>query len=269
MARNIPTGGFPSAAGPKPEDGAPVVAICSPHPDDECIVGALALRLRREAGYRVVNVAVTLGSLKDRQAGRLDELSAACGYLGFNLVCAGGRGLDGINSATRGNDPAGWRRAVDVLAGIFSDVKPAVVLVPHFGDRHPTHVGTHLLAIDALSALPRRFSCIVAESEYWQPMASPNIMVEVSDVDASDIVAAISFHRGEVSRNPYHVGLPSWMHDNVRRGSEIVGSAGGQAPDFTFAVLYRLRKWGDQGMKDDLFQGRMLSAKENAGALLG
>jgi LmbE family N-acetylglucosaminyl deacetylase len=36
--------------------------IFSPHPDDECIIGGLALRLLREAKWNVINVAVTLGS---------------------------------------------------------------------------------------------------------------------------------------------------------------------------------------------------------------
>ena len=65
---------------------APRALIFSPHPDDECIIGGLALRLMREAGMRVVNVAVTQGSNKARQAGRLEELNAACDYLGFDLV---------------------------------------------------------------------------------------------------------------------------------------------------------------------------------------
>ncbi len=41
---------------------APVVMIFAPHPDDECIIGALPLRLGREAGFKVVNVAVSQGS---------------------------------------------------------------------------------------------------------------------------------------------------------------------------------------------------------------
>jgi LmbE family N-acetylglucosaminyl deacetylase len=57
--------------------------IFSPHPDDECIIGGLALRLMREAGMRVVNVAVTQGSNKARQAGRLEELRAACDISGL------------------------------------------------------------------------------------------------------------------------------------------------------------------------------------------
>ena len=35
-------------------------------PDDECIVGGLPIRLLREAGFKIVNVAITLGSKVDR-----------------------------------------------------------------------------------------------------------------------------------------------------------------------------------------------------------
>src|SRR5690606_11360392 len=84
--RALPLGGFPPAPRVDPAPDAPVVLLFSPHPDDECIVGGLALRLLREARWRVVNVAVTQGSRKDRQAERFAELKAACDFLQFNLV---------------------------------------------------------------------------------------------------------------------------------------------------------------------------------------
>ncbi len=52
-------------------DGAPKALIFSPHPDDECIVGGLALRLLREAKWNVINVAVTLGGKIARRTERL------------------------------------------------------------------------------------------------------------------------------------------------------------------------------------------------------
>src|SRR5437867_2114280 len=62
---------------------APKALFFAPHPDDECIVGGLALRLMREARMNVINVAVTQGSKKERQAERYRELEGACRYLGF------------------------------------------------------------------------------------------------------------------------------------------------------------------------------------------
>ena len=148
LGAHLPLGTFPPLPRPELAADAPKVLIFSPHPDDECIIGALALRLMRESGYQVVNVAV-----------------------------------------------------------------------------------------------------------------------ESSEEDLADLVAATSFHVGEVRRNPYHVVLPAWMMDNVRRGGELVGGQGGAAPTFTFATLYRVRRW--QGGQFERFYpgGRMLPANQPAGSL--
>ena len=70
------------------------------------------------------------------------------------------------------------------------------------------------------------------------------------------MIAATTFHVGEVKRSPYHLVLPAWMMDNVRRGCELVGGQGGAAPQFTFAALYWLRKW-----RQDVASGeRIISA---------
>ena len=76
-------------------------------------------------------------------------------------------------------------------------------------------------------------------------MASPNLMVESTPTTSAEMMTALSFHVGEVQRNPYHLLLPAWMQDNVRRGGELVGGQGGAAPDFSFCTLYRLREWRD------------------------
>ena len=101
--RQFPLGGFADAARPVIAADAPRALIFSPHPDDECIIGGLALRLQREAGLRVVNVAVTQGSNKARQAARWDELRAACDYLGFDLVATVPGGLE--TRERRGREP--------------------------------------------------------------------------------------------------------------------------------------------------------------------
>lgn len=86
----------PAAGTPRihsPGDGSKVCVILSPHPDDECINGGLPLRLLREGGWRVVNLAVTHGSNPDRQLARARELQAACAVLGFENVLLAERGL--------------------------------------------------------------------------------------------------------------------------------------------------------------------------------
>jgi hypothetical protein len=191
--KQFPLGGFSKVPRTPPAEDAPRALIFSPHPDDECIIGALALRLQREAGFRIVNVAVTQGSNKARQVGR-------------------------------------WQ--------------------------------------DALEQQPADFRCTTIETEFWGAMATPNLTVESSTQDLGDMMAALSFHVEEVRRNPYHLLVPAWMQDNVRRGGELVGGQGGAAPDFTFATLYRLRRWANGGFETVYAGGRNLAAGDNAGELL-
>jgi hypothetical protein len=108
----------------------------------------------------------------------------------------------------------------------------------------------------------------VFETEFWGAMATPNLMVESSAGDVGDLMSALSFHVGEVKRNPYHLLVPAWMQDNVRRGAELVGGQGGDAPDFTFCTLYRHRIWKDGRLQHTYDGGRTLPAATNAGAAL-
>jgi len=52
------------------------------------------------------------------------------------------------------------------------------------------------------------------------------------------------------------------MMDNVRRGAELVGGQGGAAPEFTFATLYRLRKWARGKLGNIYSGGRYLSCMD-------
>src|SRR5277367_3807036 len=114
--KSLPLGGIPPRKQTAPAPNAPVVLIFSPHPDDECIIGGLALRLLHESKMRVVNVAVTLGSNKERRPARLRELKKACDWLGFKIEQTAPSGLEKINSKTRANDPAHWNAAVKIIA---------------------------------------------------------------------------------------------------------------------------------------------------------
>ena len=261
--KHFQLGGFPMPAHPPVASDAQNALIFSPHPDDECIIGGLALRLQREAGYRVVNVAVTQGSNKARQQGRWDELSQACRYLGFDLAQTVPGGLEKINTKTRAADPAHWAVCVDVIARIVAEHQPTVVFFPHETDWNSSHIGTYHLLVDALEQQGQAFACHVVETEFWGAMATPNLMVESSVQDLADMMTALSFHVEEVRRNPYHLLVPAWMQDNVRRGGEVVGGQGGAAPDFLFATIYRLRQWKNGALHHVFEGGRILDAATN------
>lgn len=265
--KSLPLGGLPPPPRPQISPDGPRVLIFSPHPDDECVVGALPLRLLREAKMNVINVAVTLGSRKERQAARLEELRQACDYLGFGLLQTRAGGLERINPEIRAQEPIYWRECVETVAKMLALQQPGVLFFPHEADWNRTHIGTHLLVTDALKLQLARFTCYVVETEYWGTMTAPNLLVESSADDVADLAAALSFHAGEVGRNPYHLRLPAWMQDNVRRGSELAGGQGAVAPDFAFATIYRLRKW-TQGRLTDVFDGgKFLSREANPGLL--
>lgn len=252
--RSFPMGTFAPAAKPTLAPNAPKALFFSPHPDDECISGGIAMRLLRQAHMNVINVAVTLGSKKERQAARYKELQGACHYLGFGLVSTGPNGLEKVTPKAREQDPKHWAACVQVIKGILEQHQPKVVLCPHDRDWNGTHIGVHYLVTDALKQMPASYQCYLVETEFWGAMTDPNLMVEFSPEDVADMMAAISFHVGEVERNPYHLLLPPWMMDNVRRGGEVVGGQGGAAPDYPFAALYRLRKWS-QGQATRFYEG--------------
>lgn len=252
--RTLPLGNFPPAPRPAIAPDAPKVLFFAPHPDDECISGGLALRLMRQARMQVANVAVTLGSKRERQSERFQELEQACSYLGFDLISTGPSGLEKINPKTRQQDPSHWAECVTTIKNILQKHQPKVVLCPHDRDWNSTHIGTHWLVTDALRQMPTSFECYLVETEFWGAMDDPNLMVEISAEDLADMIAATTFHVGEVKRNPYHLLLPPWMMDNVRRGGEVAGGQGGAAPDFAFAALYRLRRWRN-GQAERFFEG--------------
>jgi LmbE family N-acetylglucosaminyl deacetylase len=243
QGRTFPLGTFEPAPRPELAPTAPKALFFAPHPDDECISGGIALRLLRQAKTRVINVPVTLGSKRERQAERFQELQNACRYLGFELASTGTNGLEGINTKTREQDAKHWAACVRVIRDIIEKQQPRILLFPHDRDWNSTHIGTHFLVMDALQQMPRDFECYLVETEFWGAMTDPNLMVEISAEDLADMMAATTFHVGEVRRNPYHLSLPAWLMDNVRRGSEVAGGQGGAAPDFAFAALYRINKW--------------------------
>jgi hypothetical protein len=267
QGQSLKAGKISSGARPKIPVNAPTVLIFSPHPDDECITGGLALRLLREAKWNVVNVGVTLGSNRARQPARRRELQNACASLGFKLIVPGKRGLEHINPNARKKNPAHWRAAVKTAAGILAGQKPRVIFLPHENDVHPAHVGVHLLVLDALKTLSCDFACFLVETEFWGQMASPNLLVEIGARDLAALITALLLHVGEVKRNSYHARLPAWMLDNVRRGAELVGGRGAKAPDFAFATIYHLQKWRGGKLQQVFTGGIFLNASQNASDL--
>ena len=233
-----------------------LVILCSPHPDDECLTGALPLRLRRAGGARVLNLAMSLGSLEGRRAERWSELLAACARLGFDCLALPQPPGFALKAGEGG---AGWQTVVGWLADFFGQQRPEVVLFPHAGDAHPAHSATHWLVTAALARCtaicPRPVKAV--ESGYWSAVPEPNLLVGLSPDDVARLLAALTCHRGEIARNPYHLTLPARLMDAVRLGSELV-VATGQAQAL-FAELYRVTVWSHGQPQPALFHQHTLA----------
>ncbi|MDX1950889.1 MAG: PIG-L family deacetylase [Verrucomicrobiota bacterium] len=263
VGKSVPLGKIASINPPAISPDAPSVLIFSPHPDDECIIGGLPLRMLRQCGMKVINVAVTQGRKKERKAERWDELRAACEFIGFKLMQTCEGGLDNVTTASRENEKSQWNAGVEIIARILTETSPIAIFYPHKDDWNSAHIGTHWMVMDALATLSRHFSCHLFETEFWGQNRSPNLLVELGVDEVADLVAALSFHVGEVKRNPYHLTLTSWMQDNVRRGGELVGGQGGAAPDFVFGTLYQQRRWANGELKEVDPRERFLSLGQN------
>lgn len=200
------------------------VMILSPHPDDESIVGSLALRLMHENNAHVVNIAVTVGSDPSRQDERRKELLEACSFLEFENIF-----LDD-----------NWKKKEKELKSLIQKYQPSLIICPHTKDFHPTHIKTSELLKKVLVGFKKE-TLLVAWSEFWAPQAKPSILVEVPLEILEFQMKALEKHVGEVARNPYHLRLPAWMMDNVRRGSEIIGGKGSEATNMSFGILYQLQ----------------------------
>lgn len=268
-ARTAPLGGFPDYPRPTPRPDAPVALIFSPHPDDEVIIGGWALRLLRQSRWRVVNIAVTLGSNRQRQQPRWEELSRCCRCIGFELQGTQPNGLEGVNVTTRRDHPDRWREMTTIVGGLLAEHRPRAIFFPHEADWNSTHIGTHFLVADALAGLPEDFRCLAVETEFWGEMARPNILVESSPADLAALITALSWHVGEVQRNPYHLTLPAWQMNNVRRGAEWVGGQGQAAPAFLFGTMYRVREWRGGRFEDRTTATGFLDASRSADEPLG
>ena len=216
----------------------------------------------------MVDVAVTLGSRADRRSPALEGVG---GSLCLHRLSPDRRSAGPVcrgSTSRRANAirQAGTRR-VAAVAAVLVDQWPDVVFLPHAADWNATHVGVHHLVVEAMRRLPA-LACRVVETEYWGAMTAPNLMVESTAADVADLVAALSLHAGEVARNAYHLRLPAWMMDNVRRGTELIGGQGATAPRFVFATLYRLRGWKDGQFHDVLDKGRAIAADDSLEALI-
>ncbi len=191
----------------------PIVLIISPHPDDECLMGSYALRLKEECNAKVYVLPFSYGSKVSRQEARKLELKAACAKLGFEIL----------------NAPL---LQVEDLIKVLRSLNPNVIFSPHAEDGHPVHQKAHEWTRDALQLIAKENQTVKrawVQTEFWRDLEKPNLLIPLSSKQVIQIGEALACHVEEVKRNPYHLRLPAWFQDQVRKGQEKVGGYGSSA----------------------------------------
>ncbi len=224
------------------------VIICSPHPDDEALTGALALRLKT-SNLRVLNLAITLGSNPSRKNNRKAELAASCRVLGFDcrLVRNPLAFPDIINVRERKISQE-WHERRNIIVKHFAREQPELVLFPHADDGHPTHIFTHYLILEALKLYCRKQKrkVLAIETGFWQPIKNPNLLLGLSTQEVAKLITALTCHHGEIARNPYHLMLPAYFMDKAVRVAEL-SKFGDKGTQIQFAEIYKLSRIEEQG----------------------
>lgn len=198
--------------------------ILAPHPDDECLMSSVALRLQLENKAQVYAATLTLGSNTHRQQERRIEFNDSCQVLGFSPLVL----------------EMDWDQKLEELKDFVLKEKINFITSPHLKDHHPTHIKTGQLAHQLIKET--RFNGVFLETEFWGELEEPNLLVEVTEDIFTLQFNALTKHVGEVSRNPYHLRLAANLVDNVRRGAERVNVLGSSAPNFAFGNLYKLSR---------------------------
>lgn len=158
---------------------AQVALLLSPHPDDELLGCPAHLFALRDAGWRIVNLAMTLGSDVEQRERRLGELRGACARAGFELVSAA--------------DPP------DAL-DLARTLEPALLVAPSPHDDHPVH---ERVGRSAIAALRARVTPRLWLWGLWADLVLPSSLCVFDAQRLNEIEHALSAHVGELARNDY------------------------------------------------------------------
>jgi LmbE family N-acetylglucosaminyl deacetylase len=180
----------------------------SPHPDDEVLGAGATLIFLRRAGWRVVNLACSLGRPADHER-RQAELSASLAVLGLEGMLA----VPPV-AMSAGDDLAAAERRI---AELVSTVEADLVISPHPEDAHHAHAVVGRAVAAAATTATRWWAWGL-----WRDVAAPNRLIPYDQATMEILLEALRCHAGEVDRNPYDDLLPARARVGAVLGSERV-----------------------------------------------
>ena len=170
-----------------------------------------ALFALRDAGWRIVNVACSLGRPEQRDR-RLRELQEACRRARFELR------IDDVEPAH-----------------VLDELEPELVVAPSPHDRHPFH---EEVARDVLTAVAAAGSpATVWLWSLWGESALPSLALELTDARLDEIEHALDAHEGELARTDFKRLLRAQADAYGVIGAERIYDFGAPALPFRRAEL--------------------------------
>ena len=225
------------------------VLVLAPHPDDECVGCGGTVRKYVESGSRVRVAVLTDGRDGDpavRELAREDparrraedelvvrrkaETSAALRILGVEQ----GYFLDACDGQLQREVSTVAGR----LAGMLSEWRPDIVLLPFLTDRHADHFAANRCLIEAVGLLgpgwAESLDCLGYET--WSPIYA-NVYVDISSTIACKL-RALECHESQLPFSDFHAGV-----EGLNRYRAVTGMTGGtHAEAFFLAPLPTYRR---------------------------
>ncbi len=182
---------------------AGTVLHVSPHPDDELLGAPATLMALRDAGWRVVNLACSLGRPADADRRRA-ELTEACRRARFELEIP-----PGLPPIGQDDDPTqGLRILAGVIARSIERHGHPLIIGPSLHDAHPGHqfVGRALVQAVESRAGPAAEPSPPLQVMFWslwRDLPVVNLLVPFHADRLAEIQSALAAHAGELARNGY------------------------------------------------------------------
>lgn len=207
------------------------VLVVSPHPDDEVLGAGATLALLASHGWRIVNLACSLGRPADHSR-RRRELFDAAERIGFETVV-----MDPLAAISGADDPV---RAEDDVANavisLVAELSPDLVVSPHPRDRHHGHEMVGRGVRRALTQIDRELTWWMWG--LWGELPNPTLYVPFDEEILRTVAHALDAHAGENARNAYDRLLPARAITATVLGTErIFGFGSPQADPAPYAEL--------------------------------
>ncbi len=207
-----------------------VVVHVGPHPDDELIGAPAALFALRDAGWRVVALACSLGA-PDEADRRYLELQEACSRAGFEMLVPD----PDLDLSTLSLAADSERRIAEMVERAIDHLEPRIVVSPSPGDGHPAHIAVGRTVARVLRT--RRAVMTWWMWGLWADLPHPNVIVPFDEPRLREIISALESHAGELDRNDYRRLLQGRAMMNAILGPERVFGFGAQGMKAAYAEL--------------------------------